>query len=149
LESGWRYFIARADQIGSYSFGAGNLIVEGTAITGREVTQRRRNAALEPGGVCPIRAAKALIKLEAREARLLGLDMPTRIEAAGKNGDALISVEAIGMLLARADAEEERRKEPAGVAQPVEQSAPDARVVSSSPAKVGTEWALQLRTPRT
>src|SRR5712691_10996939 len=54
----------------------------------------------------PIRAAEALIKLEAREARLLGLDMPTRIEAAGKDGDALISVEAIGRLMAEMDAEE-------------------------------------------
>jgi hypothetical protein len=27
----------------------------------------------------PIRAAEALIKLEAREARLLGLDMPTKV----------------------------------------------------------------------
>ena len=29
--------------------------------------------------VDPIRAAEALIKLEAREARLLGLDMPTKV----------------------------------------------------------------------
>ena len=27
----------------------------------------------------PVRAAEALIKLEAREARLLGLDMPTKV----------------------------------------------------------------------
>jgi hypothetical protein len=37
----------------------------------------------------PIRTAEALIKLEAREARLLGLDMPTRIEATGKDGAPL------------------------------------------------------------
>lgn len=32
---------------------------------------------------------RALIKLEAREARLLGLDMPTKIEATGKDGAPL------------------------------------------------------------
>lgn len=37
----------------------------------------------------PIRTAEALIKLEAREARLLGLDMPTKIEASGKDGAPL------------------------------------------------------------
>jgi len=37
-------------------------------------------------GADPIKAAEALIKLEAREARLLGLDMPTRIEATGRDG---------------------------------------------------------------
>jgi hypothetical protein len=37
----------------------------------------------------PIRVAEALIKLEAREARLLGLDMPTRIEATGRDGAPL------------------------------------------------------------
>jgi hypothetical protein len=34
----------------------------------------------------PIRAAEALIKLEAREARLLGLDMPTRVAATDPDG---------------------------------------------------------------
>jgi hypothetical protein len=37
----------------------------------------------------PIKAAEALIKLEAREARLLGLDMPTKIEATGRDGAPL------------------------------------------------------------
>ena len=37
----------------------------------------------------PIKAAEALIELEAREARLLGLDMPTRIEASGRDGAPL------------------------------------------------------------
>ena len=37
----------------------------------------------------PIKAAEALIKLEAREAGLLGLDMPTRIEATGRDGAPL------------------------------------------------------------
>jgi len=44
---------------------------------------------LEPRGVGSYQAAEALIKLEAREARLLGLDMPTRIEATGKDGAPL------------------------------------------------------------
>jgi hypothetical protein len=61
-------------------------------------------------GSDPIRAAEALIKLEAREARLLGLDMPTRIEAAGKDGDALISVQAIGLLMQKLDAEDAEGK---------------------------------------
>ena len=36
-----------------------------------------------------LKTAEALIKLEAREARLLGLDMPTRIEASGRDGAPL------------------------------------------------------------
>jgi hypothetical protein len=64
-------------------------------------------------GSDPIRAAQALIKLEAREARLLGLDMPTRIEAAGKDGEALISIEAVDRLMAEADGRREGNKPPA------------------------------------
>ena len=36
----------------------------------------------------PIRAAEALIKLEAREARLLGLDMPSKLEVT-EEGDGI------------------------------------------------------------
>jgi hypothetical protein len=36
--------------------------------------------------VDPIRAAEALIKLEAREARLLGLDMPTKVSMTDPDG---------------------------------------------------------------
>src|SRR5712664_53075 len=42
----------------------------------------------------PIRAAEALIKLEAREARLLGLDMPTKLAVTEPEGDG-IPLEAI------------------------------------------------------
>ena len=41
----------------------------------------------------PVRAAEALIKLEAREARLLGLDMPNKHEIAGADGSQLIPIE--------------------------------------------------------
>ena len=37
-------------------------------------------------GVDPIKAAEALIKLEAREARLLGLDMPTKVALTDPDG---------------------------------------------------------------
>ena len=39
-------------------------------------------------GTDPVRAAEALIKIEAREARLLGLDPPTRTRAADSARDA-------------------------------------------------------------
>ncbi len=38
----------------------------------------------------PIRAAEALIKLEAREARLLGLDMPTKVAVTDPDGGILL-----------------------------------------------------------
>jgi hypothetical protein len=37
----------------------------------------------------PIRAAEALIKLEAREARLLGLDMPTKVAVTDPDGQGI------------------------------------------------------------
>jgi hypothetical protein len=37
----------------------------------------------------PIRAAEALIKLEAREARLLGLDMPTKVAVTDPDGGGI------------------------------------------------------------
>jgi|SRR6267142_81574 hypothetical protein len=51
----------------------------------------------------PIRAAEALIKLEAREARLLGLDMPTQV--AITDPDRGIPLEAIRRVLERVDAQ--------------------------------------------
>jgi hypothetical protein len=53
--------------------------------------------------VDPIRAAEALIKLEAREARLLGLDMPSKLEVT-KEGNG-IPLEALRELMNRADIE--------------------------------------------
>ena len=50
----------------------------------------------------PIRAAEALIKLEAREARLLGLDMPTQVAITDPDGG--IPLEAVRRLLDRMDA---------------------------------------------
>ena len=41
----------------------------------------------------PFKAAEGLIKLEAREARLLGLDMPNKHEIAGADGEQLIPIE--------------------------------------------------------
>ena len=49
----------------------------------------------------PIRAAEALIKLEAREARLLGLDMPTQV--AITDPDRGIPLEAIRRVMDRFD----------------------------------------------
>src|SRR5467141_239012 len=49
----------------------------------------------------PIRAAEALIKLEAREARLLGLDMPTQV--AITDPDRGIPLEAIRRVMERVD----------------------------------------------
>jgi hypothetical protein len=52
----------------------------------------------------PIRAAEALIKLEAREARLLGLDMPTKVAVTDPDGGG-IPLEAEQRVLERVDAE--------------------------------------------
>ena len=49
----------------------------------------------------PIRAAEALIKLEAREARLLGLDMPTKVAITDPDGG--IPLEAMRRVLERLD----------------------------------------------
>jgi hypothetical protein len=51
----------------------------------------------------PIRAAEALIKLEAREARLLGLDMPTKV--ALTDPDRGIPLETIRRVMERVDRE--------------------------------------------
>ena len=50
----------------------------------------------------PIRAAEALIKLEAREARLLGLDMPTKLAVTEPEGNG-IPLEAIRLMMDRLD----------------------------------------------
>ncbi len=47
----------------------------------------------------PIRAAEALIKLEAREARLLGLDMPAKVAIMDPDGG--IPLEAVRRVLER------------------------------------------------
>ena len=49
----------------------------------------------------PIRAAEALIKLEAREARLLGLDMPTKVAVTDPDGG--IPLETIRRVMERVD----------------------------------------------
>ena len=49
----------------------------------------------------PIRAAEALIKLEAREARLLGLDMPTKVAMTDPEGG--IPLETIRRVMERVD----------------------------------------------
>jgi hypothetical protein len=51
----------------------------------------------------PIRAAEALIKLEAREVRLMGLDMPSKLEVTEKGNG--IPLEALRELMNRADVE--------------------------------------------
>ena len=51
----------------------------------------------------PIKAAEALIKLEAREARLLGLDMPQRLAITDPDGG--IPLESVRRILERLDAE--------------------------------------------
>jgi hypothetical protein len=50
----------------------------------------------------PIRAAEALIKLEAREARLLGLDMPTKVAVTDPDGNG-IPLETIRWVMDRLD----------------------------------------------
>ncbi len=50
----------------------------------------------------PIRAAEALIKLEAREARLLGLDMPTKLAVTEPEGNG-IPLEASRLVMDRFD----------------------------------------------
>jgi hypothetical protein len=49
----------------------------------------------------PIRAAEALIKIEAREARLLGLDMPTKVAVTDPDGG--IPLETIRRVMERVD----------------------------------------------
>ena len=56
----------------------------------------------------PIRAAEALIKLEAREARLLGLDMPTKVAVTDPDGDG-IPLETIRRVMERLDRPTRRR----------------------------------------
>jgi hypothetical protein len=56
-------------------------------------------------GSDPIKAAEALIRLEAREARLLGLDMPTKIEASGKDG-APLTIAVARQIIAAAEGSE-------------------------------------------
>ena len=50
----------------------------------------------------PIRAAEALIKLEAREARLLGLDMPTKVAVTDPDGNG-IPLETVRRIMERMD----------------------------------------------
>src|ERR1700674_5728094 len=50
----------------------------------------------------PIKAAEALIKLEAREARLLGLDMPTKVAVTDPDGNG-IPLDAIRRVMERLD----------------------------------------------
>jgi hypothetical protein len=52
-------------------------------------------------GADPIKAAEVLIKLEAREARLLGLDMPTKVALTDPDGG--IPLEAVRRVLERFD----------------------------------------------
>src|SRR6202158_4605596 len=52
-------------------------------------------------GADPIKAAEVLIKLEAREARLLGLDMPTKV--AVTDPDGRIPLETIRRVMERVD----------------------------------------------
>ena len=52
-------------------------------------------------GTDPIKAAEALIKLEAREARLLGLDMPTKVAVTDPDGG--IPLETIRRVMERVD----------------------------------------------
>ena len=49
----------------------------------------------------PIKAAEVLIKLEAREARLLGLDMPTKVAVTDPDGG--IPLETIRRVMERVD----------------------------------------------
>jgi hypothetical protein len=64
----------------------------------REAQRARRQAVRmllwNQASADPIRAAEALIKLEAREARLLGLNMPPKLEVT-EEGAILISVGAL------------------------------------------------------
>ena len=52
-------------------------------------------------GTDPVREAEALIKLEAREARLLGLDMPTKVAVTEPDGG--IRLETIRRVMERGD----------------------------------------------
>ena len=54
-------------------------------------------------GADPIKAAEALIKLEAREARLLGLDMPQKLAIMDPDGG--FPLESVRRILERMDAE--------------------------------------------
>ena len=53
-------------------------------------------------GADPIKAAEALIKLEAREARLLGLDMPTKVAVTDPDGNG-IPLETVRRIMERMD----------------------------------------------
>jgi hypothetical protein len=103
--------------------------------------------------VDPIRAAEALIKLEAREARLLGLDMPSKLEVTQEGNG--IPLEALRELMNRADVEpidvtpapEGERLLSNGKVHEHLDSDPQSDRASGDSGKVGTEWAVRPKTP--
>ena len=127
-------------------------------------------------GADPIKAAEALIKLEAREARLLGLDMPTKVAVTDPDGNG-IPLETVRRIMERMDNAEAvditrnrhccrstvRDGKKLSLIQPSrpERSAhqrqrarygPDADPIAWGPPvlrkNVGTEWAVRPRSVR-
>src|SRR6202165_4697078 len=105
-------------------------------------------------GADPIKAAEALIKLEAREARLLGLDMPTKVAVTDPDGG--IPLETIRRVMERVDRQMvdvtpepaslplDHKRRPVGPTEgqtdPMRRAGRAAFLVCRK--KVGTEWAL-------
>src|SRR6202040_1643636 len=85
---------------------AGHRIPKQEADQAREAQRARLQAVRmllwNQASVDPIRAAEALIKLEAREARLLGLDMPTKVAVTDPDGQG-IPLETIRRAMDRRD----------------------------------------------
>src|ERR1700694_1291817 len=104
---------ARADcQTSAESSGAGRSVGRALARIPKQEADQAREAQLarlqavrmllwNQASAKPIRAAEALIKLEAREARLLGLDMPTKVALTDPGGG--IPLETIRRVMERVD----------------------------------------------
>ena len=76
--------------------------MQAPAVLGARLAGRWRGfPSRRPIGTDPVRAAEALIKLEAREARLRGLDMPTKV--AVTDPDRGIPLETIRRVMERVD----------------------------------------------
>jgi hypothetical protein len=73
-----------------------------------------QNIRRSQAGADPIRTAEALIKLAAREARLLGLDMPTKVAMTDPDGG--IPLETIRRVMERVDRADGGRYAGTGIA---------------------------------
>jgi hypothetical protein len=75
-----------------------------------ERLQRMRFKAWEAAKANPVGALNTLIKIEEREAKLFGLDRPTKVEIGGENGGA-IPITLVREIAARIESDEDLEEE--------------------------------------